>query len=1102
MANPDREVEFGTLAEQEDEAYYDDREDADDDMEKGRIKFPTDKLYGRDQELEVLNGIYQSFKDYTAESRVVFLGGYSGTGKSALVDEFCKQTAKKKGGKDPVFLAGKYGQMKAGEPFSAISQAFNSFIQRITAKCTKEELKPIKKRLRRAGIFRGAEDTKVLVSTFIPALDDLLLKVANSQETDPIEEKAAKNGNAGGSSVIFDMNVIKYAFQNFVKALATEREPLILFIDDLQWADNASIQLLTALLKDKSLKYVLFIGAYRSNEVSEDHDFAKTMKVVEESMGPKCTHKMEITNLSPESVGEFIADCIDMSVQEVNPITDAVYSKTLGNVFFVKQALEELVRKNAIYYDVMMFVWQFGDVSRVELEECLSDDVTQMVQSKMLTMPDHLRKAMSIAAYTKNTFKTDLLAALLKDQSINLSSVSLEKLMKLAFKEGLILYDTSVVSNAKQPKSFKFAHDRIREACCLSVPDGEERDQLLLSIARVLKDRGSDGEDDWMLFTAARHLNSIPESLSDPVETTELNLKVGKIAIVKGSFSDAADFFRSGVSRLDKNNCWKAKQYNLALDLYNNLLECEHTLGHEKNAYEAVDVVFAKAKSLPEKMRAQYVYVEAKCEGSSQNYSQSVDAGIEILNLYGVSIPLEPNDKQVRREKLQLKLALRGRSLLCLSKFPIAKDQDAIAQMKIAQITLRHAQFGKRTMVAQMLGTRMLRVALKKKCITKDLPFIVLSLGAPLREKEKYESASLYANAGMSLMDRFPEERGAEFLKAKIALFGQLICLRMSFRDAIEAFLELNRSLLAIGATDQAMAAAMLSMFSFLNASLPLGTLLEPKLILFQESAKDLGKKMFVVIMGFIRQALYNLQGGANASKNPTDLIGPAFNEDEVMAKFEGPAKKMNNRDIATMRLMLAVIFDDDEAMEKMLDRLDPYPVHDIPIARQHIRMSYVGFASMILAKKTDKYKKWAEKSINFFEKLSRFGSPNAQPVYVCLKALQKPSVEAFDEAIGLCENFGLLNLGALMNERCGLMLYERNSGGKEHEDYLKSSVWFYHDWGATNKVVHLQKKFAFLHGAIQEKPPSQLSSVRRQTAMLGVPRPSPLSASSWGAGQ
>jgi hypothetical protein len=212
-----------------------------------------------------------------------------------------------------------------------------------------------------------------------------------------------------------------------------------------------------------------------------------------------------------------------------------------------------------------------------------------------------------------------------------------------------------------------------------------------------------------------------------------------------------------------------------------------------------------------------------------------------------------------------------------------------------------------------------------------------------------------------------------------------------------------------------------------------------------------------------------------------------------MMAKFQGPIKKMNNRDIATMRLFLAVIFDETEIMDEVWDRLDEYPVYDGPLPRQHLRMSYTGFAALILCLQSDKHKKWADTSLHFFEKLSRFGSPNAQPIYACMKALSKPSVKEFDKVIELVGNLGMLNMTGLMNERCGLWLMEQSKTNNDdigqHVEYLKCAIWCYHDWGATAKVEKLKERFTFLRTAIQEKTPLGLSTVRLQNAMLGIPR-------------
>ncbi|KAL7567811.1 hypothetical protein ACA910_000562 [Epithemia clementina (nom. ined.)] len=1085
MEEEGRHVEYGTLAEQKDEAYFDDRPDADDDMEKGRIKFPTEKLYGRNKELQRFFEIHSLLVSQFL-SRVIFLEGYSGTGKSTLVDSFVKQIPKTNSNHRMLYMSGKFDQIKTGDPFSAISQALNQFVLQAAKDFEHRELRLLNRRLAKVDIFAGSDHAKVLQDTIAPELGTLLKKGLATETSDPeIAERKS-------SAVIHDFNVIKFAFTNFIAALTTDVQPLTLFIDDLQWADDASLALLLGLLTDMSVNHLLFIGAYRPNEVDKEHELRNMMREVEKARGPEVVFHMEIFNLAPDSIAEFIADSIDKTPEEVGFVAEAVYKKTLGNIFFVKQALEELVRKNALYYDVMTFQWQFGDVTRVELEKYLSEDVLQMVQSKMQALPEELQKALVVAAYTKNSIDLELLAALLEAESVDVEFQNLKDLMNMAFVEGLMLRSGRWKSS--NTTFYEFAHDRIREAACASVPYGKDRDNLLLRIAKVLLSKAKSGEDEWMLFTAVRHLNSLPHQLTDQMPLSEQNLTVGKIAFSKGAFHEALYFLQAGVDRLDRISCWE-DHYELSLELKTYLAETENFLGNDDNALCVIENILQNAKTLVEKSRAHYCYIEATTKKNSSNYELACNTAVEVMSFYNIQIPCFPSKTQMNREKVMLKVALRGRSLMCMAKFPVATDEFQIAQMKLAALTLIYASYSKRSTLLVMVGHRMLRIALGNKTITIYLPMLLVSLGAQLRERGKYKEAFMFANAAISLMDRFPAEKGLEFIKTKMAMYGSLFCLRVSFRDAIESYLDLNKSLYSQGETELGLASGMLAMFAFLNSSLPLNALFEPKLLLLEEMSSNRAREIFVVIFSLLRQCLYNLQGGDKSSPHPSVVNGAAFNEEEALAMCEGPPRKMNFRDISTIRLLLAVIFDDEQSMEQMLERLNEYPVHDLAVARQHVRMTYTGFASLIMARKSvNIHAKWAKISTKFFQKLSRFGSPNAQPVYACMKALSKFNQAAFDEAIHVCGNPGLLNLSALMNERCGLMLLEEYNCGKRsepiHETYLKHAVWLYHDWGATGKVMQMQNRFNFLVDAMKEKAPSLLSAIRRKAAKLGVPPP------------
>ena len=907
-------------------------EDGEDmDKNRGRLRFPTDRLYGRDEELRTLLNCYSEFEDGSEGSQVVFLGGMSGTGKSALVEEFVMQSMRRTGIQEAQLVAGKFNEMKTGDPFSAIAYAMSYYIQQLIQRLPDEELTSIHRRMNLNGIHVGSDDFGILVQTLVPPLSDLLAKAVD------IEESKMESVTYDGLAV-FELNSVRFAFENLIKSLAVEDLPMIFFMDDLQWADSASLQLLSGMMKERSLKNVMFICAYRTNEVGEGHDFFRVMKEVEETRDADSVQRLHITNLAPNHIADFIADTIGRSSDEVVEVAEAVYTKTLGNIFFVKEALDELVRKNALYFDVVTFQWQFGDVSRVDLGKFLSNDSVEMVQAKLETLPEHLQKALVLAAYTKSPFDMKHIALLLQAESIELPPLALRILMRKAYGEGLVLKESDSI--------FKFAHDKIREATCRSVEEGKERDELLLRISNTLLEISKTEDDEWILFTAAQHLNSLPKTMVDNTHLAGLNLKVAKSAISKGAFSEAEDFLNAGIECLDEQTCW-TDHYELTLELKNCAAETSHSLGHDKDCLMTTAEIFREAHSLAEKSRAQIMHILATCEHNNKSYSMSVDACLAILREYGLDLPSNPSDAQVGLEKVRFRMALRGRSMLCMSEFSVATDETIVAKIKVMRQCVLDAIFGKRTNVGVYAGYRMMRELLSLKIITKEVPAVVVLLGSNYRQNEQYEEAFQFASAGLALQGRFPEEKTKTFLTSKMALYATLVGLRVPFHEIIEQFLDLNRSFISVGDTSVGMAAGMLSIYSFFNAALPLNSLLEPKLVLFEEVAKNFGQSAFIVTFSLLRQCLYNLQGGPKSSPLPAELNGAAFNEVVAQATFEGSVRSMNTRDISIIRLKLAVLFGDEVTMDEMLTRLDEFPVNDMAIARQH--MSKILFFSEIV---------------------------------------------------------------------------------------------------------------------------------------------------------
>ena len=357
----------GTIAPQSDEAYYDDRSDASDDMEKGRLKFPT-KMYGRERELDMLQSIYSNLirggsncddekdgmriveeeevgedddKSDTTKNQTscVFLGGYSGVGKSALVNEFIKQTQRKHTNSPIIYASGKYTeQSTASVPFSAITEVLESFAFDLsyvgeevqddqTTKMkggliSRETKTKVWKNIRESELIGvGTEGNRVLRKTF-----PVLIPLLNS-----CEEGGKKSTEEDDSNDVHpSMNSIKESTCGILSIISKTLEyPPIIFLDDWQWADEASFDMLSFLLSNPELRRVMFICAYRSNEVDADHSFAKLM----DAAPTEYVQKMDLFSLSTEAITLFIADSVKKEDDEgVAELAEAVYEKTMGKL--------------------------------------------------------------------------------------------------------------------------------------------------------------------------------------------------------------------------------------------------------------------------------------------------------------------------------------------------------------------------------------------------------------------------------------------------------------------------------------------------------------------------------------------------------------------------------------------------------------------------------------------------------------------------------------------------------------------------------------------------------------------------------------------------
>mmetsp|Transcript_8321 Transcript_8321/g.19077 ORF Transcript_8321/g.19077 Transcript_8321/m.19077 type:complete len:1103 (+) Transcript_8321:335-3643(+) len=1024
----------GTIAPQQDEAFYDDRSDASDDENKGRLKFPT-RLYGRDKELDALRQIYDglaqssSDSDY-GKSRVVLLGGYSGVGKSRLITEFIAQASARHGSPDKkkeavISASGKFTE-RSSEPFSAFTQllgqladelmASEELHSKVMAKIDQSEL---------IGSDNDAQGRLVLTSTF-PSLSPLL----------------------GGSSKsrTLGMNAIIDCTIELLHLVATNLDcPLILFADDWQWADTASLQLVQSLLTSQ-IQSVICVCAYRSNEVPADHSFAKVIDEVKSARNKpgliETIAQIDLYSLSPEAIRHFVADSIKRDeVEEASDLAEVIYKKTMGNIFFTKQSLEELVRKNVVFYDMMCFEWQYV-LSKVELTDCLSDDVVSTVKSKIACCSGTLQDVLVVMSHIPFSPDVSTLARLI-DTADRYTEDEIRNALREAADESMLIISSC-------DKLYTFAHDRIRQASQEFV-DGERRNKIRRRIANVLLDG-----DDASLFVAAEILNSLPIDKAEDATVAlmakaTLNLRVATIAKSRGSIEKENELLMEALSSLEQSGK-KWADYNFTLDLLNAIIKCSFSLGRYEVTSKAINEILERGRSLDDKINA-YLYDIDKYDPVNE-YDEGVKRGVAVLRMYGFDIPtsLSPSKTFMAKEDVKLQLALRN-SYLNLQKL---SDQE-LPLMSVFQLVARYCLFTNRDTLSKLICWKAVIYA-SKRGFDRAFPRLLAMLATALVKEGKIKRSIEVGNVCVLLTQRIIDDREM-YSFSKFPVLSGVICQLHPYRSVVDPLLVCYKDLKMAGRAQPAIGAALNYVYSFLASGSELNPIYESRLSCMEEYCRKGDRKANELLMQLFRQISLNLRKEDCA--DPTAFTGPAFDEEKDLRGIPDQMYSYVSFDVCILRLFLAVLFWDEALMAEMLDKLQVMPscFNDVSTARTHVRLTYMALAAFGLKRK--EYGKLGEKCLDYFVRLAKLGSVDSLPVKLFVLALKKPKKTAFEQAIDACNEAKLLQLEALAKERYAVFL--RDNGCSKSNAFMEVAYWSYLEWGAMAKVKKMRRAHPFL---------------------------------------
>ncbi|KAL3925054.1 MAG: hypothetical protein SGILL_000659 [Bacillariaceae sp.] len=1139
--------EHGVIdAEQADESHLDARfvqeqEDEDDEQDEelteeeetarlaksGRIRFSRKKLYGREEELEKLIRLFKTVlqqppsasddecddsasssnsSDERKVTKTVFISGFSGCGKSALIKTFVenvKSTRRISGAKchdQVLFLTAKYEKTQSSAPFSAFSTLFDHI--------------PMSLRNEFRRVYSSLEDSLgddvIILRRIFPQLRYLFsgrssIAITNgSGGEDDASVHSSSNSASGGGGVqgrasstssktlerrksrVVTKARRKFAISLLFRALSEHlnNRPLILFVDDLQWADQAGLELLQDLISDETLQYTFFIGSYRSNEIDDNPHFQKMIKNIEGSVPYEDIHLSEI---SGQATGEFISDTLGLSTEDVTPLTQVVFSKTLGNPLYTRQALEHLVRKNALYYDTVIFSWSWnlggdslsGSATTKHLEDLLADDILSMVKSKIENMSNkELKQTLATASFVRASFDSDTLLHVMmsvneRDASQTMeaqyesignysktsmqaqSKYKLSEALRHAVDEGLLLPLSDPRDNNQ---TFAFAHDQIQEAAASFIPENnEDRKAFLIKVGLGLLERAESMEEDedWMYFAAAGHLNSVPSNhvrFDDKfkLRLVELNVHTAQLSLNLLAFDNAVGYVAKGISLLSElsSDIWSA-HYDFTLDLHCIGAQAELGEGHMDKADFHCKEVLARKKDIFSALPAYKVHLDVLA--GTEDQAGALELNLRVLEeLGGVKFP-----KTARGMKVKAWFTLKQMKASGLpteeivSQMPYATDPVAVATMEFIQKAVRFA-FANQPDLYTLLCCESIKW-MNKYGLTNTSGASTASFANVVCHKfGDFKTGVRLARLAILIVDKqkskFYETQALN--TANNFVLGWVTPIKTRLPYHVRAY----QAGITSGNLEGCLVAKWHTFWNLYHSASPL-SILEQEQQMMVKKAKKWGYVFFKNFYSIFLQLVLNLVG---KSENTTKLIGSAADETEAVW-HKMPFKAIKE----AFRSQLFVFFGDFEhGAEDALVRGNSY-VETVMGMQFGMEPFYRGISLYAMGRKTGdkKYKNGAREVKKLYQVWVKKGCVNLVGLLTLFDAEdyaldEKPSqsCKKYDESIATLIDGGFYGNAGVACERYATYLAELGQPA-ESRAQLKQAKIHFNRWGAKRKV-------------------------------------------------
>ncbi|BAY23413.1 two-component hybrid sensor and regulator [Calothrix sp. NIES-2100] len=999
-----------------------------------------DQLYGRETEVTTL---LQAFARVSlGATEMMLVAGFSGIGKTAVVNEVHKPIVRQKG----YFIKGKFDQFHRNIPLSAFVQAFRDLMAQLLTN------NDAQMHSWRRNILAAVGDNGQVIIEVIPELERIIGKQPPAPE---LSATAAQNR----------FNLL---FQKFTQVFTTAEHPLVIFLDDLQWADSASLKLMQLLIADTG--HLFIIGAYRDREVHPAHplmitlnEFAKTLVTI---------NTITLTPLSQVQVNQLVADTLKCSKDLSWNLSQLIFQKTQGNPFFTTQFLKALYQDKLLQFNWELSFWEC-DITQVT-QQAVTDDVVAFMTFQLRRLPPSTQNVLQLAACIGNSFDLATLAIVSEQSEIETAAclwkalqegliIPINDVYKFYQQELLVDNQPQITNDTESVKVvYKFLHDRVQQAAYSLIPD-DQKTVTHLKIGQLLRQNLSAIEQEEKLFDIVEHLNLGQELITQASEQealAQLNLQAAGKAVNSTAYAAARVYLQTGIELL-QTNCWQT-QYELTLNLYIAAAEVAYLNGDIDAMQQMAVIVLQAAKSILDKVKIYAIQIAAQT-AQSQMLEAIATARNGLLQL-GVELPRESDTSEINKALKVIARQLQDREIADLVDLPVMTNPTSLAAMQLLS-KLFSAVFVGMPGLLPFLSAKMVSLSLQfGNAPTSTVGYAIHGL-VLCNFVGEVETGYSFGKLALNLVERF---NLPEYHSMTLHLFGDFI---QHQREALLATTQTLKDSYRIGMETGDFLRAGYSIVGYNSLRFLSGVELdicESELTTYSSALAEIKQFSPQVYLNLTWQTVKNLR---ETVSQPDCLIGTAYDETVMFSKHHQDYELTAIAMVYIDKLMLAYSWGNYSAAINYIEQVQPYLMAVsgliyVPIFHFYAALTYLALfptqpehqqAEILTLAQTyqTSLHQWAQNAP--MNHLHKWYLVEAEKQRVLGEKIA--AIECYDKAISLAQDHQFIHEEALANELAAKFYLDWDK--KQFAQlYIINAYYCYARWGAKAKVNHLEKSY------------------------------------------